>query len=139
MYYSAGKRDEREKYQYNYLTVQKYLTNKCNDKEIKDFFINRNIRKIALYGVSKLCKCIVNDLRDSGIEILYIVDRAAASYPNGCKGIEVIDKSEICKREEVDVIVITVLYEFNMVVDSLLEANVDIDKMININDIVFSL
>ena len=139
MYFRPGGRDERERYQYGFLTVQRYLTNKCNNKEIKEFFIKYNIKRIALYGASELGKCIISDLKDSGIEIAYIVDQASANYPNGCRGIDVIDKSEICKREEVDAILITVLYELNKIVDALVDVNVDIDKIININDVVYSL
>lgn len=139
MYFRTGGRDERERYQYNYLTVQRYLSMKCRKKEPRDFFFKHGLKKIAIYGVGELGKCLICDLEDSGIEIAYILDRAFETYPKGYKGIPVINPVYVNEQEEVDAIVITTLFEMNVIIDLLLEKGQELDNIINISDIVYSL
>ena len=134
-----GGRDERERYQYSYQTVLRYLVIKCQDKTPADFFEKNNMRKIAVYGVGELGKCLIRDLVDSNIQIAYIVDQAFTSYPKGYLGIPVISVDDIQKQQDVDVMVVTVLYELNTIVDLLLQRNIDLGRIINISDIVYSI
>lgn len=138
MYFRIGGRDERTRYQYNYRTVQQYLSIKCEKKEIADFFRDRGYRKIAIYGMGELGKCVLNDLKDSDIEISYIVDQAYNNFPQGIEGISVIGRDIISQQEEVDIMVVTVLYEFNQIVDALAE-QIELEKIINLSDVVYSL
>lgn len=139
MYFRTGGRDERERYQYNYRTVQRYLSLKRQKKEIKDFFEKNKFKKIALYGNGELGKCMINDIMNSEIEISYIIDQAFESYPKGYEGVPVINIEDVKKQEEVDVIVITVLYELNNIIDLLTEQEIPLEKIINISDVVYSL
>ena len=43
MYFRPGGRDDRKRYEYNFLVVQKYLINKCNNREIVTFFKEKDI------------------------------------------------------------------------------------------------
>ena len=139
MYFRAGGRDERKRYECNYSVTQKYLVNKCNNREIASFFKERNINKIAIYGVNDLAKCMINDLANTDVEISCIIDRAASNFPNGCKGIRVIEKSELSSYKDIDVIVIAVLYEINDILDGLEEEGISLDNVISITDVVYSL
>ena len=139
MYFRPGGRDDRKRYEYNFLVVQKYLINKCNNREIVTFFKERNFKNIAIYGASELGKCVINDLADTDIQISCIVDQAYLNYPNGCKGIKVISKKDLSNYDDIDIILVTVLYEFNDIVDALVEEGVDLDKIISITDVVYSL
>lgn len=139
MYFRPGGRDDRERYQYSFLTVQRYLTMKCQKKNPSQFFEKYQMKKIAIYGLGELAKCLLNDLAESSLEVEYIVDQAYASYPNGYRGIPVIGVGDIKEQKDVDVMVVTVLYEFNQIVDSLLEQQIPLDNIINMNDIVYSL
>ena len=139
MYFRTGGRDERERYQYSYRTVQRYLSLKCQKKELKDFFIKNNFRKIAVYGNGELGKCIINDVINSEIEISYIIDQAFSAYPKGYKEIPVIGVEDIQKQGKVDVIVVTVLFELNDIIDLLLEKGIELENIINISDVVYSL
>ena len=139
MYFRPGGRDDRERYQYNFLTVQRYLSMKCQNKEPIDFFRTYQIKKIAIYGLGELGKCLINDLKESEIEIAYIVDQAYMAYSGGYQGNPVIGTDSIQLQNDVDAVVITVLYELNQIIDLLLEQHVPIDKIINMNDIVYSL
>lgn len=139
MYFRPGGRDDRERYQYSFLTVQRYLTVKCQKKNPSQFFEQYQMKKIAIYGLGELAKCLLNDLAESDLKIAYIVDQAYASYPNGYQGIPVVGVDTIKEQEAVDVMVVTVLYEFNQIVDALLEQQIALDNIINMNDIVYSL
>lgn len=139
MYFRMGGRDERERYQYNYQTVLRYLTMKCQNKNAADFFKKSNMTRIAIYGLEEVGQCLIQDLQDSDIHISYIVDAAVASFPDGYLGIPVIGPDDIQIQEHVDVIVVTVLFDLNRIVDLLQEKNWDLDKIINISDVVYSL
>lgn len=137
MYFRTGGKDEREYYQYNYNTVLTYLSAKCKNKQVVDFFEKHSFCKIAICGIGDLGKCFVNDLINSNIHIEYIIDSSAESYPNGYKGIPVVNIDNI--KNNVDVIVITEVFELNKMIDILLDQNIEIEKIININDVVYSL
>ena len=139
MYFRMGGRDERERYQYNYQTVLKYLEVKCQNKQIELFFEENNMKKIAIYGVDDLGKCLIQDLVNSEAEIVYIVDQAYYSYPEGYLGIPVISPGEIQEQTKVDAMVITVLFELNSIIDLLMEKDIELEKIINISDVVYSL
>lgn len=139
MYFRMGGRDERERYQYNYQTVLRYLTVKCQNKQPSDFFEEHKMERIAIYGAGELGKCLIQDLIDSNIQIAYIVDAAFSSFPNGYLGIPVIGPNDIQEQQEVDVVVVTVLFELNKIIDLLVEKRVSLDKIINISDVVYSL
>lgn len=138
MYFRTGGRDERERYQYTYLTVQQYLSIKCQKKSIVDFFLERGYKKVAIYGLGELGRCVLYDLLDTEVKVLYVVDQNNKNYPLGINGIPVISKETIQQQGDIDVIVVTVLYEFNNIVDSLLE-KIELEKIINLSDVVFSL
>ena len=110
MYFRIDGRDERERYQYAYLTIQQYLSMKCQKKNIFDFFEKRGYKKVAIYGLGELGKCVLNDLSDTNVKVSYIIDQAYNNYPCGVKGIPVINKELICQQEEIDVVIVTVLY-----------------------------
>lgn len=139
MYYRPGGRDEKARYQYSYLTLQQYLTMKCQKKEPADFFRKNELKRVAIYGAGELGKCLIHDLIGTDIQIEYIIDMAYKQYPNGYKGIPVVGLDEMKACEEVDAVVITVLFEMNSIMDTLLEKGVSLEKILNINDVVYSL
>ena len=138
MYFRTGGRDERKRYQYAYLTVQQYLSIKCQKKSIETFFVERGYRNIAIYGMGELGKCVLNDLKDTSVHISYVIDQAYKNYPGGVDGVPVIGKKMVCQQEEIDIVVVTVLYEFNKIVDDLLD-EIELEKIVNLSDIVYSL
>ena len=138
MYFRTGGRDERKRYQYAYLTVQQYLSIKCQKKSISVFFEERGYKRVAIYGLGELGRCVLNDLSDTKIKVLYVIDQAYNNYPLGVNGIPVINKEMIYEQEDIDVVVVTVLYEFNKIVDSLLE-EIELEKILSLSDVVYSL
>ena len=50
-----------------------------------------------------------------------------------------IDIKDICKQEEVDIIVICHVYYYNKIADELVKIGIPESKLLSLNDIVFTL
>ena len=44
-------------------------------KRIKDYFTERGIETVAIYGMGKLGKCLLQELEQSDIKIAYLIDK----------------------------------------------------------------
>lgn len=84
------------------------------DMRIKEFFYKYNYKTIAIYGMGILGKLLLNELKESGVTVLYYIDRY-----------KVLDDLEVqlihIEQElpDVDGIVITTVTEFDNIYDLL--------------------
>ena len=137
MYYRPGGKNEKEQFAYLYLTMQQYLAIKVDEKSVETFFEKHNYKNIIIYGVEGLGSILYKDLKRTNI--VCFMDNNATNYKGGVYGLSVCSSEEIVNWHEIDVVVITDLYEANKAIDKLLESGCDLGKIINISDIVFGL
>jgi len=98
------------------------------------------MEKIAVYGMSRFCKVFIKLVKDTDIEIEYIFDKNPKNFPDGeYMGISVMGYSDIDKVGLPDMIVVASSYYFNDIVDELVENNVPLEKILNINDVIFGM
>lgn len=100
---------------------------------IKKFFMEKNIKEIAVYGYGNIGKHLVTQLSDSDINIKFVIDRRKDS---------IIVNSIPCYQPSdnlpsVDAIVITPICEYTEIKNALNE--VTSAKIISIEDIVYEL
>lgn len=112
-----------------FLLMQQWTNVKQEGKDLKSYFEKNNYKRIAVYGMSYVGQCLVKELKNSGIEIVYGIDRNAA---NLFSKIKVITMDDIFK--DVDAIVITAISDFDNICDTL-SAKIDC-PFISIEDVV---
>lgn len=109
-----------------------WMSQKQDGKNLKDFFVENEFNKIAIYGVHYLGQCLIKELENSGIEICYVIDKNAAN-------IELESDIEILSPEddlqEVDAVVVTPFFYFDQIEDELLE-RLDC-PIISIEDVIY--
>lgn len=137
MYHKAGGVNQKEKYAASYLTIKRYLYLKCKGWSIADFFINNQYYNIALYGIGDLGEIIFWDLKNSKINLKYIIDKKADEFFTEFNGIKVVPLEKINKEDKVDIILITNILKYNEILDNLEKVNVDINKILHINQVIF--
>lgn len=80
---------------------------KEENREIESYFIENDIKTIAIYGMGKMGKHLVASLEGTSIEVAYGIDRnTGVASPIKCYGIDE-------EWPEVDAIVVTVTFDFD--------------------------
>ena len=74
---------------------------KQEGKKLASYFESHGYKKIAIYGMSYAGETLLNELKDSGITVVYGIDKNAASIYADIKILPKIDS-----LEEVDAIVV---------------------------------
>ena len=70
-----------------------------------DYLINKGIKNISIYGIGTLGKLFYDEIKDSDIEVSYIVDISKKNQD--FHGIPVISVEDIPCQEEVDAVIVT--------------------------------
>ncbi len=86
-----------------------WLSLKQEGKSLVSFFEDYEYKTVAVYGMSFLGERLVQELKDSGIEVVYAIDKNADNIYTD--ELEVKDLSD--DLPEVDVIVVTAVYFFD--------------------------
>ena len=120
-------------------TAARLLDIAVDNEDISAFFRHFGWKKIAVCGMSRFCKVFIKLMKDTDIEIEYIFDKNHKNFPDGeYMGISVMGYSDIDKVGLPDMIVIASNY-YNDIVDELVENNVPLEKILNINDVIFGM
>ena len=110
-------RGERTYAQKHLLIMQmfnQWLIDKQEGKNLAGFFEDNGYKTIAIYGMSYLGERLVDELKDSGIEVKYALDKNAG---NIYTGVEV--KQPSADLPEVDAVVVTAVYFFDEIGEEL--------------------
>ena len=91
-----------------------WLIDKQEGKSLVKFFEDNGYKSIAIYGMSYLGERLLDELKDSEIEVRYAIDRNA---DNIYAGIEVKNLED--ELPEVDAIIVTAVYYFDEIEDEL--------------------
>ncbi len=76
-------------------------------KSIYDYFAEKGIRSIAIYGMDNVGERFYEELKDTDIKIKYAIDKKGGSINSDIKMVSPEDE-----LERVDAIVVTVVYYF---------------------------
>ncbi len=112
------KEDENEKIQLeitrknrfygDFKIMQNFLKMRQENKDITEFFTNRGIKNIAIYGYGVNAKTFLKEIENSNIEIDYIIDKNFVD--TGGKFKTVLPFSSF---EKTDAIVVTPVFDFD--------------------------
>ena len=115
-----------------YMLMNQWVKNYQQGKMTKDYFINNNIKTIAIYGMNYVGQTLYDELKNTEVKTLYGIDK---NYKNIYSEIEVISPND--KLQVVDAIVVTSITFFDEI-EKTLGKKTDI-KIINFFDVLFEI
>lgn len=127
------KKDEKiNKFKAYYNVLNQWLIVKQNGKNLYQYFEKNSYKTVAIYGMGELGNRLYDELKDTDIEVKYVVDQNAdTTYSE----VEVLGKEDAL--EEVDVMVVTAIFAYDKI-------ERDMRKkisapIISLNDVVYDL
>lgn len=100
------KKIDRLRLYYNVLL--EWLQKKQDGKNLEDYFIEKEYKTVAIYGMGELGLRLADELKDSSIELKYGIDKNASSVYSD---LELKDPDD--SFDDVDVIVVTPIFAFD--------------------------
>ena len=94
----------------DYWLLHRWLQNTERGLSVADFFITRHYQRIAIYGISYLCRHLEAALQETKIELAYGIDRQGNSVTGNLKVYKLEDEFPT-----VDAVVVTIVNEFELV------------------------
>lgn len=103
-----------EKHLSLYMITNDWLRLKQDGKSLVAYFERKDYKKIAIYGMHFMGMSLLNELKNSEIEVKYGIDRNAGHIFADCK---VITPDE--EFEDVDAIIVTPVFYFESIEEEL--------------------
>lgn len=121
-----------EKHLSLFLMMNQWVKVKQEGKNLSIYFDKNNYKKIAVYGMSYAGETLVEELKETNIEIAYAIDKNANSIFSDINVITMEDN-----LEAVDAIVVTAITAFDEIEEQL-QSKVDC-PIISLEDILYEL
>ncbi len=103
----------RERYQQYYSVASRCLMLKNDGKKIADYFEEKQIRTVAIYGVGTMGNILYNELADSNVKVSCFIDANAEELSYGLDEVEVLIPDEVCTKENIDAIIVTPVADYD--------------------------
>lgn len=121
-----------EKHLTLFLMMNQWVKIKQEGKKLEKYFLKKNYKEIAIYGMSYAGKTLLNDLKNSEIKIVYAIDK---NIDNMDESIEIY--ASVDPTKHVDVIVITAVTYFEEIREQL-KRNVKC-SIISLEDVLYDM
>lgn len=121
-----------DKFRGFYHLLVQWVALKQEGRNLKEYFEANEYKTIAVYGMKELGELLVEELKDSGITVQYVVDKDVSNIVT-----DLPKHTPDDKLEEVDVMVVTAVYYYQDIEEKMSE-NVDF-PIISLEDIVYGL
>lgn len=139
MYFTPRGKDQRRQKIMDFSTAQRLLEILVSQQEIKVFFEQVGIRRIGIAPFNYFGQCMVRMLKDSDIEIKCFMDRRFEKFNNSDYfGIPVKNYGSL-KNDDIDAVIVASNFYCNDIMDSLIEHNISIEKIIGINTVLYGM
>ncbi|MCI8378498.1 MAG: hypothetical protein HFH72_08255 [Lachnospiraceae bacterium] len=125
----------KDKFKIYYNTLNQWLVLKQKNKNLSEYFMRKNYKRIAVYGLGEMGNRLIDELLDTTIEVVYGVDKNINHTFCSMTVYALEDIGNASK--EIDAIVVTPVFAFDEIVDSLKE-KVDCD-IVSLEDVVFEM
>lgn len=99
-----------------FLLMNEWMKIKQEGKSIVKYFEQNNYKSVAVYGLSYIGERVLDELKDSGIEIKYAIDRNADSIYADIDLYSIEDE-----LPDVDVVVVTAVYFYDEIYNNLVD------------------
>lgn len=122
-----------DKFKGYYNMLNQWLILKQEGRNLSEYFEKNNYKKIAIYGMGEMGNRLYDELKKTSIEIVYAVDKSAASTYSE---LDVYDPED-CEYKDADCIVITATFAFDEIEEKL-EEIVDF-PIVSLEDVVYEI
>lgn len=113
-----------------YMAFDQWLRIRQEGKTLVEYFEKNDYKTVAIYGMKELGERLYDELKGTGIEVRYIIDKNADSI---YADVDVVTPDD--DLEPVDVIVVTAIYYFDEIEENLSE-KVDY-PIVSLEDILY--
>lgn len=103
-----------DKFEMYYNLLERWLTVHEEGRTISDILVQRGIYTIALYGIGKIGKHVISELKGSSVTVLYVIDRAKSGLYDAI-AVKRID--DILPK--VDAVIVAAIYDFDEIEETL--------------------
>ncbi|RKI43225.1 hypothetical protein D7V86_00955 [bacterium D16-51] len=120
------------KFKSYYNILNHWLDFKHMGKNIENYFIQNNYKKIAIYGMGELGFHLMDELQDTEIEVLYAVDDGLCAHK-----VRTMIKHNCDDLPEVDAVIVTPIFAYDKI-------KVQLEKklscsIISLEDVIYSI
>lgn len=93
------------------LTAQ-WVRNNQADKCVSKYLLEKGFKRISIYGMGYLGQLLFDELNDSEVEIVYVIDRSEGiSLSNNSKALRI--EKTVNVDEKVDAVIVTAIRDFS--------------------------
>ncbi|AGF58309.1 gas vesicle protein [Clostridium saccharoperbutylacetonicum] len=121
-----------ERYTTYYNMLNQWLILKTEGRSLEEYFKENNYNKVAIYGMGELGCRLYEDLKDTSIEVKYCIDRNLDGVYSELDVFSLDDE-----LEEVDAIVVSPVYDFEVIEKNISE-KVDY-SVISLEDVIYAI
>lgn len=129
---NAEKEDKVFKFKSYYNMLNQWLILRQEGKKLDTYFIGKGYKTIAIYGMGEIGNRLYEELRDSGVEVKYAIDKNADSVYTELSVFELSDE-----LEPVDAVVVTAIFAFDSILEDL-KGQVE-GEILSLEDIVYEI
>ena len=79
----AKQKKQIDKFKSYYKILNQWMIFLHQDKSLDQYFIQRKYKRIAIYGMGELGNRLYEELENSSVEIVYVIDQEASSIFEG--------------------------------------------------------
>lgn len=102
----------KERYMDYYKLMNRWIQNKLNNWEIKNFFDNNNLHSVAIYGMGTLGELIYKELKNNGIKTKYFIEKNYIDNIIGIENIPIISIHDVKQLKNIDLIIVTPIFDY---------------------------
>lgn len=124
--------ENTDKFRCFYHLLTQWIALKQYGKNLKEYFEINGYKTVAVYGMKELGERLVEELKDSGIEVKYVVDKDTNSIVTDLPKYSPDEKLDV-----VDVMVVTAIYYYQDIEEKM-SKKVDF-PIISLEDVVYGL
>jgi glutamyl-tRNA reductase len=111
------------------------MENRNAGKTFVDYFAEYGCQNIAIFDAGEIGRLLYEEIKNSNVKVLYFIDRNAEGM-NNVDGIPVVMINEIGNMPEVDIVVVSTIFNYEEVLRLLLGINPEITS-ISMKDAVY--
>lgn len=122
-----------DKFKSYYTMLNQWLCVKQKNQNLTEYFKKNNYKRIAIYGLGEMGSRLIEELKDTDIEVLYGIDKDIDGTFCDIMAYSLDDIEQI--QEKPDVVVVTAIFAYDEIKDMLSQKS-EIE-IVSLEDVVF--
>lgn len=124
------KQGKVDKFKSYYNMLNQWLSLKQEGKSLDEYFKENNYKTIAIYGMGEMGNRLYEELKNTEVEVKYVIDKNAESTYSELDVMDIDDE-----MPQVDVVIITAVFAFDEIMENI-EDKFDC-PIISLEDVVY--